>query len=523
MKSILNNFQINARNCGGDPEGTLADALSRHFGVPRPAFREVAVLNRSVDSRRGDPMLNYKLLIDVAEEYAAKFSPATDGELAALAPARPDLPESALMYPLVLGTGPAGIFGALVLALAGCRPIVVDRGFEVDKRVADHEKFLRTRELDEESNLLIGEGGAGTFSDGKLYTGTRDVRGRFAIDALVEAGAPPEIRFHSRPHVGSDYLRKTCAALRRRIIDLGGEFRFGANVRELATRDGRFAGVKLASGETLEGPALLLAPGLGGRQLVRELAARFAGAEPKPFQIGCRIEHPQQFVDLRQYRGSRPECLGAAEYHIAAGGVSSFCMCPGGTLVNASAWKNHSCTNGMSEHARSGEFANAALIATLRPEEFASLEEPFALIDELEREIFRRGGSDYTFPAQDASAFLAGDKRLSRRTGSAETGYVPERLDDLLPRRVRDTLAKALREFDRRMPGFIRHGVFVGAEPCVSSPLRLTRSEHGEWSVLPGVYPAGEGVGAAGGIVSAACDGMRSAEAMLRAFPKRGA
>lgn len=523
MKSILNNFQINARTCGGDPDGKLAEALSRHFGAPRTAFGEIAVLSRSVDSRRGDPTLNYKLLLDVTEEYAAKFAPATPEELAALAPARPELPPSALTHPLVLGTGPAGIFGALTLALAGCRPVILDRGFEVARRVADHERFLRTRELDEESNLLIGEGGAGTFSDGKLYTGTRDARGRFVIDALVEAGAPPEIRFHSRPHVGSDYLRKTCATLRRRIIGLGGEFRFGAHVREFVTRDGRFAGVKLADGEILEGSALLFAPGLGGRTLVRELADRFGGAAAKPFQIGCRIEHPQHFVDRRQYRGSRPECLGAAEYHIAAGGASSFCMCPGGTLVNASAWQGRSCTNGMSEHARSGAFANAALIVTLRPEEFASPAEPFALIDQLEREIFRRGGGDYTFPAQDASAFLRGEKRLSRREGSAETGYTEARLDDLLPPRVRDTLARALAEFDRRMPGFIRHGVFVGAEPCVSSPLRLERTERGEWSALPGVYPVGEGVGAAGGIVSAACDGMRGAEAMLRAFPKPGA
>ena len=523
MQSILNNFQINSRSCGGDPDGALPEALSCHFGVPLATIRNVTILNRSVDSRRGDPTLNYKLLIDTADEVAAHFTPATDEELAALAPVRPELPASTLMHPLVLGTGPAGVFGALMLALAGCRPVVLDRGREVAKRVADHEKFLRTRELDEESNLLIGEGGAGTFSDGKLYTGTRDVRGRFVIDALIEAGAPPEIRFHSRPHVGSDHLRKTCAALRRRIIDLGGEFRFGAHVRELVTKNGGFAGVKLADGEILEGAALLFAPGLGGRDLVRELAARFGGAESKPFQIGCRIEHPQEFIDFRQYRGSRPECLGAAEYHIAAGGVSSFCMCPGGTLVNASAWSEHSCTNGMSDHARSGAFANAALIATLRPEEFASPEEPFALIDKLEREIFRHGGSDYTFPAQDAASFLRGEKRLSRREGSAETGYTPARIDDLLPQRIRDTLAKALREFDRKMPGFIRHGVFVGAEPCVSSPLRLTRNELGEWSALPRVYPAGEGVGAAGGIVSAACDGMRAAEAMLRAFPKPGA
>ena len=427
MKSILNNFQLNARRCGENPDAKLAEALGSHFGVPKQTFRAISILNRSIDSRRGDPMLVYKLLIDVAEEHAARFAPAAPEELAALAPANLELPPSDLTHPLVLGTGPAGIFGALALALAGCRPVILERGAEVEKRCADHEKFLRTRELDEESNLLIGEGGAGTFSDGKLYTGTRDARGRFVLAALVEAGAPPEILYHSRPHVGSDYLKKSCAALRRRIVELGGEFRFGANVREILTRDGRFAGVKLAGGETVEAPALLLAPGLGGAGLLRELAARFGGAEPKPFQIGCRIEHPQEFVDLRQYRGSRPECLGAAEYHIAAGGVSSFCMCPGGTLVNASSRRGRSCTNGMSEHARDGKFANAALIVTLRPEEFARPEEPFELIDELERGIFIRGGSDYTFPAQDAAAFLKGNDRLSRREGSAETGYVQAR------------------------------------------------------------------------------------------------
>jgi len=523
MKSIVNNFQLNARRAGAVPEQRLPELLCRRLGIPREALREVAILNRSVDSRRADPMLNYKLLIDVDDLRAGRLAPATPEELAALAPAKLELADSALRHPLVLGTGPAGIFGALALALAGCRPIVLDRGAEVATRCADHARFLRTRELDEESNLLIGEGGAGTFSDGKLYTGTRDVRGRFVIDALISAGAPPEIRFRARPHVGSDYLRKSCAALRRRVIELGGEFRFHAHVREILTRDGRFAGVRLADGETLEAPALLCAPGLGGRELVRELAARFGGAEVKPFQIGCRIEHPQELIDRRQYHGSRPECLDAAEYHLAAGGVSSFCMCPGGTLVNASAWSGRSCTNGMSDFARAGEFANAALIVTLRPDDFAPAGTPFELIEHIEREVFLRGGSDYTFPAQDAAAFLRGTTRLSRQNGSAETGYVPNRLDDLLPKKVRAAIAGALREFDRRIADFIRHGVLVGAEPNVSSPLRLLRDERGRWSALPGVYPAGEGVGAAGGIVSAACDGIRAAEAMLRNDPPRRA
>ena len=522
MKSILDNIRITARRAGNDPEGRLRHVVCRELGVPPSALKRLTVLSRSIDSRRSDPMLVYKLLIEADDAHAARLVPATPEELATLPPPRLELPPSKLQNPLVLGTGPAGIFGALALALAGARPIVLDRGAPLEQRCADHEKFLRTRELDEESNLLIGEGGAGTFSDGKLYTGTHDVRGRFVIDTLIAAGAPPEIRWIARPHVGSDGLKRTCVALRKRITELGGEFRFHAHVREILAADGRFRGVRLADGEILEAPALLFAPGLGGRTLVREAAARFGGAELKSFQMGCRIEHPQHLIDLRQYHGSRPECLGAAEYHIAAGGVSSFCMCPGGTLVNASAWAHHSCTNGMSCHARDGEFANAALIVTLRPPEFSAPEEAFALIDRVESEVFIRGGEDYTFPAQDAAAFLSSTLRLSRQGGSAETGYIPGRIDELLPGRIRDTLAEALREFDRKLSGFIRHGVLVGAEPCVSSPLRLLRDERGEWKSLPGVYPSGEGVGAAGGIVSAACDGIRAAEAMLRNHPPQG-
>lgn len=516
MKSILDNIRINTRRAGCDPEGQLRQLVCREYALPPAALKQLTILNRSIDSRRSDPMLVYKLLIEADDAHAARLAPATPAELAALAPASLELPSSGLRNPLVLGTGPAGAFGALALALAGAHPIVLDRGAPLEERCTDHENFLRTRELDEESNLLIGEGGAGTFSDGKLYTGTHDPRGRFVIETLIAAGAPPEIRYLARPHVGSDGLKRTCVALRRRIMELGGKFRFHAHVREILESDGRFRGVRLANGEILTAPALLFAPGLGGRALVREAARRFGGAELKPFQMGCRIEHPQDFIDRKQYHGSRPECLGAAEYHIAAGGVSSFCMCPGGTIVNASAWARHSCTNGMSCHARDGEFANAALIVTLRPQEFSAPEKPFELIDRLESEVFLRGGEDYTFPAQDADAFLRGSLRLSRKDNSAETGYVPGRIDELLPGRVRDTLAGALRDFDRKLPGFIRHGVLVGAEACVSSPLRLLCDARGEWSALPGVHPAGEGVGAAGGIVSAACSGIRAAETMLR-------
>ena len=516
MKTLIENFPLNARRAGKNADALASRLAAKKLGIPPEAVLGVEILNRSIDSRRREPTLVYRLLLEVEDRFSGSLPPAEEEYLKQLAPAELQLPESKLRSPVVVGTGPAGIFGALALAMAGCRPLVLDRGAEVETRCRNHEKFLRTRELDEESNLLIGEGGAGTFSDGKLYTGTHDARGRFVIDTLIASGAPPEIRFTARPHVGSDYLKKTCAALRERIIGLGGEFRFHSAVCDISPSSGGGVKLLLADGETLEAPAVLLAPGLGGRALVRHLGNRFGGVRTKAFQLGCRIEHPQDFIDRRQYRGSRPECLGAAEYHIAGGGASSFCMCPGGVLVNASAWRGHSCTNGMSLHARDGEFANAALIATMRPEEFSAPEETFALIEGIERELFRRGGGDYTFPAQDAAAFLNGTARLSRRESSSETGCVPGRLDDLPPPRLRDVLAEALKIFDRKIPGFIRHGVLVGVEPCVSSPLRMERNEKGEWEALPAVYPAGEGVGAAGGIVSAACDGIRAAEAMLR-------
>lgn len=517
MWTIVKNFQLDARKLGKDADALAVPLALKHFGVAPAKLVSGRIVGRSVDSRRGGPHLVYTLLLELADGGGLSLAPASEDELAKLSPPRLELEGSRLSHPLVVGTGPAGIFGALALAIAGCRPVILDRGAPVEERIADHEAFLRTRELDEESNLLIGEGGAGTFSDGKLYTGTRDPRGRFVIEALIAAGAPEEIRFHARPHVGSDNLRRTCAALRRRIIELGGEFRFHSRVADL-TAEGASVKVRLGTGECIDAPALLLAPGLGGRELVRSLGRRYGGAVLKPFQIGCRIEHPQQFVDRCQYHGSRPECLGAAEYHISAGGVSSFCMCPGGAIVNASAWKDRSCTNGMSLHARDGEFANAALISTLKPERFCSSDEAYALIEKIEAELFHLGGGDYTFPAQDASAFLAGENRLTRKRGSSETGYRPGRIDELLPAFFRDTLRAALGDFDRRMRGFIRHGVIVGVESCVSSPLRLVRTDDAEWSAMPHVYPAGEGVGAAGGIVSAACDGIRAAEAMMKKF-----
>ncbi len=504
------------------PENALPALLRQRFGV---VPEEWHLLGRSVDARRGMPKFQYS----VAVRTAATVEGGREIDRAALEKRlHPELilPEEPLPLdsPIVVGTGPCGIFAGLLLALAGCRPVILDRGFDVDRRKADYHRFLKSRDLDPGSNLLIGEGGAGTWSDGKLYTGTSDPRAGFVLRTFAECGAPAEIRFLKRPHIGSDHLPEVARQMRRRLESLGATFRFGTEVVGVSVRDGRCAGVITASGEVLEAPAVLIAAGLGGRGLNRAVRAAGVAYDLKGFQIGCRVEHPQEWVDRQQYRlPSRPAALEAAEYHLSSrprGGtlqVSSFCMCPGGEIVAASAWPGQSVSNGMSLHDRAGYFANSALIATLTPDLFRDADAAFEQLAAWERAAFAAGGSDHTFPAQDAAGFLRGEMVLRNRRGSAAVGMRPARLDELLPPAVRDALRAALKDFDRRCPGFIRGGKFVGLESCVSSPVRFHRHPESGASSLPGLYLGGEFGGCAGGIMSAAVDGLRLAEKMVSA------
>lgn len=525
MYTIFRNFSVNALSSPADIDRRIGVLAARRAGIPPQALLDWRILSKSIDSRRGTPQLVYTLLAEVEKHAAAarKLEPVPPEALAQLDAPRLELPETALLHPLVVGTGPAGIFAALALAMAGTRPIILDRGPEVETRFADVQRFLETRELDESGNLLIGEGGAGTFSDGKLYTGTRDGNSSFILNAYAEAGAPAEIRYLKRPHIGSDRLRVVAAGLREKILSLGGEFRFSVEVTGLLLQSGRCRGVVTASGETIEAPLTLIAAGLGGRALARRLREQGVSGEFKSFQIGCRIEHPQEFIDRRQYRitGSRPEALGAAEYHMVshpqrAPGVSTFCMCPGGEILNATAWRGRSVTNGMSDYARAGEFANSCLIVTFPPERYAGPDAAYEQLETLERTAFEQGGGDYTLPAQDAAAFLRRRDGLSNRRTGCRCGVTPGRIDRLLPEELGAGIAAALTHFDRIMPGFIRHGKLVGVETCVSSPFRFRRDPATLESSLPGLYLAGEGAGCAGGIMSAAADGLRMAQAMLR-------
>ncbi len=521
MTVIIEKLILNALKLSAKWQTELIIPISRELNVPRDAVSGYEILSSSVDSRRGTPKILLKAAVHLKRDFP-HLAAATAEELAALQPVTLPMPEKpAAEYPLVIGTGPAGISAAWYLAAAGCKPVILDRGTPADERVCAYQKFLQTRKLDVNSNLLIGEGGAGTFSDGKLYTGTKDHRGRFLKELWVKCGAPQEILWKSRPHIGSDNLANMSIRLRQEITALGGTFRFNSEVTELIIENGRCRGVILASGEKLYAPAVILAPGLGGRDLLRRIC-KYAAWEFKPFQTGCRVETPQESIDRAMYHlSSRPAALTAAEYHIVsragAGNVSSFCMCPGGHVVNATAWEGHSISNGMSCFARSGDFANSCLITTILPPAPGSADELFAAFDTLEKNIFTAGGGDYTLPAQDVSAFVRGSAGLKNSRHNCDTGIVAARLDKILLPALRDALIPAVANFDRRIPGFAAQSKFIGAESFVSSPIRLLRDPVTlENPSVKGLYPAGEGCGLAGGIVSAACDGIRAGEAVVQ-------
>lgn len=517
MKSEVQ-FSINAASAPRNVDDTLAKFAARKLGIKAEDINGYEIISKSIDSRKKTPLLVYRLAVELPESFAGKFP------LYEKHRREPDIPSGVWKQndsPIIIGTGPAGLFAALYLAMAGAKPLILDRGLPVPERISEHEKFLATRELNTESNLLIGEGGAGTFSDGKLYTGTKSPFARMVIEEFIRCGAPEEIGYLSRPHVGSDKLKQAIPVLRKRIEELGGIFRFQSHVTGLVIKDGICRGVELDGKEHLTTSCgVLLACGLGGRELIRKIISSGAGYEIKSFQLGCRIEHPQEFIDLRQYSMPRPEALDAAEYHIVsrpanAAGVSSFCMCPGGKVVNASAWKKRCITNGMSDFARDGRFANSCLIATLDFSGRAAADDIYNMMENIESGLFLRGGENYAFPCQSARDFLARKASAGKFVHGCETGIVPGRIDDLIPGDIYRALNAAVKHFDRLMPGFIENGKFIGVESCVSSPVRLLRDENGE-NTVKRLFPAGEGPGLAGGIISAACDGMKAAEKLLK-------
>ncbi|QNH05293.1 NAD(P)/FAD-dependent oxidoreductase [Pseudomonas sp. B11D7D] len=517
------------------PEEALRPAIVQRLGIADSDLLAFSVFKRSYDARKkfGDMPFIYTIDCEVKDEAALlarlngdkHIGPSPDITYKPVGKAQTPLDER----PIVVGFGPCGIFAALILAQAGLRPIVLERGKEVRQRTKDTWGLWRKNVLDPTSNVQFGEGGAGTFSDGKLYSQIKDPNhyGRKVLEEFVKAGAPDEILYVSKPHIGTFRLTGVVATMREEIKTLGGEVRFQERVSDLLIEDGQLTGVVLENGEQLLSRHVVLALGHSSRDTFRMLHARGVYLEAKPFSVGFRIEHPQSLIDrarLGKYAG-HPK-LGAADYklvHHASNGrsVYSFCMCPGGTVVAATSEPERVVTNGMSQYSRNERNANAGIVVGITPEQdypggpLAGVE----LQERLESHAYVLGGRNYEAPGQLVGDFIKGTP--STALGEVQPSYKPGvKLGDLapsLPDFAIEAIREALPAFGKQIKGFdLADAVLTGIETRTSSPVRITRGDDLQSLNLKGLYPAGEGAGYAGGILSAGVDGVRVAEAVAK-------
>ncbi len=519
-----------------EPEALLHARSAQAIGIEPANILGLSIARRALDARRRGRRHEIRFVYHVDLELPATLR--SDSLERALKsgrarpvppPARFELdridPAWSKRRVAVVGSGPAGLYAAWCLASNGVAVDLIERGPSLRDRSRAVARFTRTRALDPEANLLFGEGGAGTYSDGKLYTRTQHDLEAPILETLVAAGAPPEIRFDARAHVGTDRLHRILPRLRERLEAMGVRFHFETRLLGFvssATR--RVAALRTTAGE-LPCDAVVLALGHSARDTIEALAAEGLSIESKPFQIGLRIEHPQALVDAGRYGESRdPARLGHAYYALVSKArgdtlsAYSFCMCPGGQIVVAVAQPGLLCTNGMSNSRHSSPFANSGLVVTLGPREYGS--DPFAgyrFQEKLEAAFFVAGGGDYRLPAQRVPDFLAGRESQILPRGSCKLGQSAARLDQLLPEAMTRALREAIQRFDREIPGYAgEEGLLVGIESRSSGPLRMTRDPVARSSAgFDNVYPVGEGAGHAGGIMSAAIDGARSAWALL--------
>ncbi|WP_298223446.1 NAD(P)/FAD-dependent oxidoreductase [Acidocella sp.] len=502
----------------------LRAAIAVGFGVPESAILSWQIHRRSWDARKkSQVMLVYTIDADLALDVATgEPTPDMNYNFVANAVRRPT------KRPIVIGTGPCGIMAALILAEAGYCPLILERGKVVRERTKDTWGLWRRGELNTTSNVQFGEGGAGTFSDGKLYSQIKDPRhlGRKVMEEFVEAGAPEEILYIAKPHIGTFRLVSMVESIRAKVEALGGEYRFGAKVVDFDIRDGQIHAVTLEDGERIESNHVILAIGHSARDTFLRLHERGVFMEAKPFSIGFRIEHPQSMIDRHRFGNfAGHPILGAADYKLvyhAGNGrsVYSFCMCPGGAVVAATSEEGRVVTNGMSQYSRAERNANAGIVVAISPADYpgdvlAGVE--FQRI--WESAAFAAGGGGYKAPGQLVGDFMSG--RASKAFGEVLPSYKPGvHLTDLastLPDYAIDAIREALPAFGRQIPGFDRaDAVLTGVETRTSSPIRVTRGKDFCSLNVKGLYPAGEGAGYAGGILSAGVDGIKVAEAVSR-------
>lgn len=512
------------------PEDLLKKAAKKLSLQPKD-LQQFTVTKKSLDARKKPELCySYTVAFQVPDE-SALLRRKKDGNISAVQPVQYHFPSPGPVpmgsRPVIIGTGPAGLFCGLMLAAHGYAPILLERGKRVEERVLDVERYWKGGSLDESSNVQFGEGGAGTFSDGKLNTLVKDKygRNRKVLELFVECGADPEILYLNRPHIGTDVLRTVLVNIRRRIEEAGGEFRFQSEVTDLITERGRLTGVEINREEILETGIAVLAIGHSARNTFAMLRDCGVLMEQKSFAVGLRIEHPQSMINLSQYGVEASAHLPAADYkltHQCANhrGIYTFCMCPGGYVVNASSERGMLAVNGMSNHKRDGRNANSALIVTVTPDDFGE-KGVLAGVEfqrRLESAAYRLG--DGKIPIQLLGDFAAG--KASTTLGDicpdtrGETCLTNVR--ELLPEPISAAILEGTEAFEKRIHGFARpDAVLSGVESRTSSPVRILRNERFE-SETAGLYPCGEGAGYAGGIMSAAMDGMKVAEEIAKKF-----
>ena len=517
----------------GHTDNEIRAALIKKLAITPADLIEFSIFKRGVDARKANSILlvysldisvnnEAKLLARFAKDPHVKPAPDTSYKFVASAPT------TLKSRPIVVGFGPAGIFAALILAQSGFKPIVLERGKRVRERTKDTWDFWRKSKLNPESNVQFGEGGAGTFSDGKLYSQIKDPKhyGRKVLQEFVKAGAPPEILYVSHPHIGTFRLVGMVEEMRKTIESLGGEIRFESRVDDIEINNGEVQAAVLQTGERIATNHLVLAVGHSARDTFEMIHKKGVYIEAKPFSIGFRIEHPQSLIDhARHGANAQHPILGAADYklvHHASNGrsVYSFCMCPGGSVVAAASEKGRVVTNGMSQYSRNERNANAGIVVGITPEvDFPG--HPLAGIElqrELEAKAFALGGNTYAAPGQLIGDFLA--NKPSTKFGEVTPSYTPgvhlTNLDSALPEFAISAIREAIPAFAKQIKGFdLPDGILTGVETRTSSPIRIKRDDETLQSInTKGLYPCGEGAGYAGGILSAGVDGIKVAEAV---------